>query len=69
MGAHSKLYLEIEKTDGGYNIINGFDLAHENHVVKDRRELSVILHMFLNLLDHEDIQYASKHYEAILRND
>ena len=64
-----RLILEITKIDEGYNIIDMNALSRENYNVKNRHELSVILHTFLNLLDHEDIQYTSKQYEAILRND
>ena len=49
----NKLILEIEKTDKGYNITNGNSLDKENYAVKDRHQLSVVLHIFLNLLPIE----------------
>jgi len=62
----NKLILEIEKTDKGYNITNGNSLDKENYAVKDRHQLSVVLHIFLNLLDNEDLDYDSNTYNTII---
>ena len=61
MGTPDKIILEIEKTDEGYNIINGAAITHENYAVKDRNELFVILNIFLNLLDNNNIDRPIGH--------